>query len=241
MASIRDVFGGVLAKLGVHDLSVVSTRELAPRFVLLELQGESLKGTSCAAGDKLQLMVGQGARTYSPFAFDGERGTLSLLAFVHGDAPGSLWAKGARADDKIRVFGPRGSIAFSGLPSPVVLFGDETSFGCARALLDAQADTGTSGSSFVFETGELAAATTALAQVGIERAQLVPRRTDDAHLQEVEQRLAAALALSPHASLVLTGRAPAIQRLRTSLKARGLTMPKTKAKAYWAPGKRGLD
>jgi len=235
MASVRDMFGGVLAKLGVHDLAVVSTRELAPRFRLFELYGETLKGTSCAAGDKLQLMVGQGARTYSPFAFDRERGTLSVLVFVHGDAPGSAWGRGARVDDKIRVFGPRGSIGFSGLAQPIVLFGDETSFGAARALLDAKPD----GSSFVFETGEPDVATAVLAQVGIEGAQLVLRRADDTHLDEVEQRLADALLCTPRASLVLTGRAPAIQRLRTGLKARSLSA--NKSKAYWAPGKRGLD
>jgi hypothetical protein len=67
----------------------------------------------------------------------------------------------------------------------------------------------------------------------------VLRRADDTHLPEVEQRLADALARTPRASLVLTGRAPAIQRLRTGLKARSLSAHKSKA--YWAPGKRGLD
>jgi hypothetical protein len=46
-------------------------------------------------------------------------------------------------------------------------------------------------------------------------------------------------ARTPRASIVLTGRAPAIQQLRAALKARSLSTHKTKA--YWAPGKRGLD
>lgn len=235
MASVRDVVGGVLAKLKVHDVQVVATRELAPRFRLFELHSKSLKGAPWSPGDKLQLLLDAGARTYTPFAFDAERGTLSVLVFVHGDTPGSTWGRDAKESDALRVFGPRGSIALASLDAPVVFFGDETSFGCARALLDTHA----SNTSFVFEVAEPDVATKVLGELGITGAQLVTRRDDDGHLVELERHLSDLAARTPRASIVLTGRAPAIQQLRSGLKARSLSTHKTKA--YWAPGKRGLD
>lgn len=238
MASVREVFGGVLAKFSFHELEILSARELAPRFRLFELHGETLKGTSCAAGDKLQLMLGGATRTYTPFAFDPERGSLSVLAFVHGDSPGSRWGRAARVADKLRVFGPRGSIALAALAQPTLLFGDETSFGVARALLDALPDA-KGASTFVFEVAETNEASRVLAQLGVEGAQIFTRRADDSHLREVAENIADALGRMPGASVVLTGRAPAIQGLQRALKARSL--PVDKSKAYWAPGKRGLD
>lgn len=235
MASVRDVVGGVLAKLKVHDVQVVATRDLAPRFRLFELHSKSLRGAPWSPGDKLQLLLDGGARTYTPFAFDSERGTLSVLVFVHGDTPGSVWGREAKESDALRVFGPRGSIALASLDAPVVFFGDETSFGCARALLD----THKSGGSFVFEVAEPDIAAQVLGELGIKGAQLVKRREGDGHLVDIERHLSDLAARTPRTSIVLTGRAPAIQQLRTALKARSLSTHKTKA--YWAPGKRGLD
>ncbi|WP_293551315.1 hypothetical protein [Parvibaculum sp.] len=40
---------------------------------------------------------------------------------------------------------------------------------------------------------------------------------------------------------MLTGTSLSIQRLSKALKARGFTSGQIKAKAYWAPGKTGLD
>lgn len=233
MTTVREVFGEVLAKFLFRQLEIMKVRELAPRFRLFELQGDTLKGASCAPGDKLQVMLGMDARTYTPFAFDGERGTLSLLAFVHGESIGATWARDAKQRDKVRVFGPRGSIALASLAKPVVLFGDETSLGVARALQDSS-----SGSAFVFETDQPDAASV-LEQLGILGAHLVRKQADDSHLPDVEQRLADALARTPRSSLVLTGRAAAIQRLRSALKERSLSAHKSKP--YWALGKRGLD
>ncbi|KGB24904.1 hypothetical protein ApDm4_1195 [Acetobacter pomorum] len=43
------------------------------------------------------------------------------------------------------------------------------------------------------------------------------------------------------AVFVLTGNASTIQRLRQNLKSRGVPPTRLIAKAYWAPGKTGLD
>jgi NADPH-dependent ferric siderophore reductase len=232
--SARDLLDDVLAKLLLRELKISSVRDVSPGFRLLELHGPTLVGAKWSPGDKLQILLSTGSRTYTPFAFDRKTGTLSLLVFVHGDTPGASWGRNARFGDKVRVFGPRGSINLQELASPVTLFGDETSFAVAKALRDSRQ----SGCAFVFEVGEPAIATEVLTALGIEGAHLVVRRDQDAHLVEVEERLAREAARAS-ASLVLTGRAPAIQKLRGGLKTRRLTVQESKA--YWAPGKRGLD
>jgi NADPH-dependent ferric siderophore reductase len=43
------------------------------------------------------------------------------------------------------------------------------------------------------------------------------------------------------ASFILTGKATSIQRLQRALKAQGVPRSRLLTKAYWAPGKTGLD
>lgn len=43
------------------------------------------------------------------------------------------------------------------------------------------------------------------------------------------------------AQLVLTGKASSIQRVSRALKAAGVASSRMRTKAYWAPGKTGLD
>ena len=51
----------------------------------------------------------------------------------------------------------------------------------------------------------------------------------------------ATIARSPGADLVLTGNARTIQALRADLKQAPAVHAKQRVKAYWSPGKRGLD
>lgn len=78
-----------------------------------------------------------------------------------------------------------------------------------------------------------------LAQVGLDDAALVARSGDDAHLEEMKATLPALVAAG--ASFVLTGRAETVQQLRQSLKQQAVPATRVATKAYWAPGKAGLD
>jgi len=236
MPTVKEVFGEVLGKLRIRELTVSAAREVAPRFRRIDLSGTTLRGASFEPGNKLQIMLRGGTRTYSPFAFDAERGALSLLVYVHGSSPGAAWAERVSEGERVRVFGPRASLALRSLRAPVVLFGDESSFGVARALAEASA----TPSACVFEVSRPADSALALEHLALAQDGLVSRRDDDAHLSEVAERLRGLLARDPAASLVLTGRAAAIQRLRAALKGPS-TGREQKTKAYWALGKRGLD
>ena len=90
----------------------------------------------------------------------------------------------------------------------------------------------------MFEVSNVAEATDALAALGL-KGDLVERTANDAHLDEVDALLRARDG-AEGGTLVLTGKAQSIQGIRTRLRARP-AFARQRSKAYWAPGKRGLD
>ncbi len=179
---------------------------------------------------------GLSARTCTPMSWDADSGTTRLLTFAHGDGPGSRWANGLREGDSCQFFGPRRSLDLSGLHLPVVLFGDETSFGLAVAIRDTpQAD----GAMHVFEVSDVSESWPVLEAIGLGQATLIERSADDAHLAAAEAEVLRFAASGAH--FVLTGKASSIQRVSRALRAAGVASSRVKTKAYWAPGKVGLD
>ena len=179
---------------------------------------------------------GLSARTYTPMSWDADSGRTRMLTFAHGDGPGSRWASGLREGDTCQFFGPRRSLDLSGLESPVVLFGDETSFGLAAALRDSPQG---AGAIHVFEASDVAESRPVLEAIGLGQATLIERIADDAHLAAAEAEVLRLAASGAH--FVLTGKASSIQRVSRALKAVGVASSRVKTKAYWAQGKIGLD
>jgi NADPH-dependent ferric siderophore reductase len=216
---------------------VAAVERLSPRFRRIRLEGEALRDVLWAPGQKIQVALGTGlaARTYTPVSWDVTRGTTQLLAFSHGEGPGSRWAAGLSAGDGCQFFGPRRSLDFTDRPGPWVLFGDETSFAVALACRMALG----SGFRCVFEVSDIAEARTVLDAVGLGDATLIGRLAGDDHLAAAVDALSHAGGATAY--FALTGRAPAIQRVTQALKDRGVAASRRKAKAYWAPGKTGLD
>ncbi len=222
----------------MRSARVAAVETLAPQFRLLHLEGDALRDVAWTTGQKVQVSIGSGlgARTYTPMSWNAGAGSTRLLAFTHGDGPGSRWASGLRAGEGCQFFGPRRSLDLSGLDTLVVLFGDETSFGLAVALRQGAL---AAGATEVFEVSDVAAARPVLEAVGLGKATLIERIADDAHLGDVEAELLRYAARGAH--FVLTGKASSIQRVGRALKAAGVVGSRVRAKAYWAPGKVGLD
>lgn len=217
---------------------VANVETLSPHFRLIDLEGEALKSVAWTVGQKIQISMGSGltARTYTPMSWDANIGRTRMLAFAHGEGPGSRWAGGLREGDRCEFFGPRRSLDLSGLESPVVLFGDETSFGLAAALRDSpQAD----GTTYVFEASDIEESWPVLEAMGLGRATLIERIAADVHLASVEAEVSRLAASGAH--FLLTGKASSIQRISRALKAVGVISSRMKTKAYWAQGKSGLD
>ncbi|QIG78562.1 siderophore-interacting protein [Stakelama tenebrarum] len=217
---------------------VVAVEPLSPHFRLIDLEGDALKDVTWALGQKVQVAMGSGlaARTYTPMSWDADRGATRLLAFAHGDGPGSRWTTGLQVGDTCQFFGPRRSLDLSGLGRPVMLFGDETSFGLAASLRESPQG---GDARFVFEVSDAGESRPVLAAFGLGDAIVVERAADDTHLAEAEDRLVGHVAAG--GDFILTGKAPSIQRVSRALKAAGIGSARLKAKAYWAPGKTGLD
>ena len=226
----------MLGQFFLDSATVTRVREPAPRFRWVELEGASLRGKPCEPGDKVQVFLPEaGMRTYTPLAWDAQKGTTSFLVYLHGTGPGAEWGRRVSVGDTVRFFGPRHSLKLGEGNGPVVLFGDETSFGVAWSLR-------TDGKREVlpvFEVSRREDAAPMLRELGLEGTDL-ERQAADAHLGEAHERLRAALARAPHASLVMTGRAQSIQALKARFKT-GAPAASGKNKAYWSVGKTGLD
>lgn len=217
---------------------VTRVQAVSPHFRILDLEGNALRGIAWSAGQKIQVAIGSGlsARTFTPMSWDGVHGRTRLLVFAHGDGPGSLWASGVREGDICQFFGPRRSLDLSELAPPVVLFGDETSFGLAVALRENREGT---SATCVFETSDVQEARPVLEAMGLSESILIARAAGDSHLATVEAKMLHLAASGAH--VILTGKASSIQRLSKALKADGVVSSRIKSKAYWALGKAGLD
>ncbi|MDE1147939.1 MAG: siderophore-interacting protein [Azospirillaceae bacterium] len=225
---------------------VAAVESLSPYFRRVRLEGEELVDAAWEQGQKIQVAMGTGlsARTYTPISWDNDRGATDLLIFTHGDGPGSRWASRLRAGAACQFMGPRRSLdlvgfgtplTLFGFGTPLTLFGDETSFALAVSL---RATLG-GGLNSVFEVSDKVEAQSVLDAVGLGGAALVERRPDDGHL---EAATAALWRFADHgARFVLTGKAQSIQQANRALRAGGVAPSRIKAKAYWAPGKTGLD
>jgi ferric-chelate reductase (NADPH) len=231
---------GALSKLFTRSATVREARTVAENFRLLTLSGPALQNVSWIPGQKVQLMLGGWVqRTYTPLSWDSESGVTRLLAYAHGAFPGSDWSRSLAAGEACSIFGPRGSLDLNALGRPAVLFGDETSFGLAYALrhTPSRAD----AVHILLEVTSLEVAQTALDATGVAGCQLVQRRADDSHLAEVEQIAAGLQQQHCPESWVLSGKAPSIQRLTRRLRELDVQRRRIQTKAYWAPGKVGLD
>lgn len=226
-------------RLLLRNTRVAAVQRVSKRFRLIDLEGEALKGAAWAPGHKLQVKVAGPftARTFTPIVFDAEGGRTRMLGYAHGAGPGSDWLRRVQVGDACQVFGPHRSLALGDLTGPVVLHGDETSFGLAAAVVAAMA--GREGPRCVFEVEFRAESTLALQALGVATAVLVERRDEALRMQAASELWSQC---SGDGTLfVLTGRAQSIQQARQALKARGVTGSRIVSKAYWAPGKTGMD
>lgn len=232
--------GGWLVRRLYRPSTVVRVEEPAEGYRALTLGGESLKGVAWAPGQKIQIATGGGSnRAYTPMLWDTARGEARILAFLHSEGPGSRWASRTKVGDACLFTGPRRSLELGGLGARAFLFGDETSVGLAVALRNAVSPSDTV--SCLFEVSSIPASQRAWQAFGSGDATFVQRRDGDGHLGEVESHTRRIFASGPPSGFVLTGKVSSIQRVRGLLRALGVETSRLRVKAYWAPGKTGLD
>jgi ferric-chelate reductase (NADPH) len=230
---IRKVF----LKLFMREARVGEHRRLSEHFHSLQLEGPALREVAWTAGEKIQISLGGtfATRTYTPTEWDATKGQTHILAYAHGEGPGSDWVRSARVGDRFHLFGPRPSVDVEQMPGGTVLFGDETSLGLALALSAQHRD---NPPRLVFEVNSASETARVLDEIGLPNAQVIERDAEDGHFERVVQALEGA---SARGTIVLTGKAQSIQHVRKRLKLGESVKRPIVARAYWAPGKRGLD
>jgi NADPH-dependent ferric siderophore reductase len=235
MASAKALLGKVFGSLVFRTGKVTRLTQLSPRYLSVRVEGEGLRGASYEPGDKVQAYIEDvGMRTYSPIDWDAAKGAFELVVFLHGaSTPGVTWARGLGEGTTVSVLGPRRSLRAT-RAAPIVLFGDETSVGVVRAL----GLTSPGSLRVVLEATDAPETSSVLHDAGI-RAEVVARAAGDAHVAAVVSALTRELQASPGAELLLTGAAPSIQAVQRALKAQQIRPSATRA--YWSPGKVGLD
>lgn len=231
--TLKETLSGLI-KPFLRSTRVAGARFVAERFRLIELAGGDLTGLRASPGDKLQVLVQGEFRTYSPFAVDASAASMSLLAFTHDQGPGARWARAVEAGAPLHVFGPRGSLPLGSVGDGAVFVGDETSLGVARSLTETARP-----EAIVLEVEDVVDARAAADAIGLEGVHFIERSSADAHVEALVMEVIARARADR--ALVLSGRAQTIQAVRAALKREGVHFAAQHNKAYWAPGKRGLD
>lgn len=227
-------------KLFTRPANVLKTEDVGRSFRVITLGGDALRNVQWTPGDKLQIQLGGWVqRTYTPMEWDAENGITRILAYTHGDGPGANWARSLRTSEGCIVFGPRKSIDLTRPRfSDSVLFGDETSFGLAAARVHA---TSTERTHLFFEASSMAESKAVLARLGLGESIVHERADDNAQRLALAEGMKVVLEANPAASVVLSGKAGSIQYMRQMLKQWNIGSSRIQARAYWAPGKKGLE
>lgn len=221
----------------MRHASVTACETIADRFRLITLEGPALKACAWIPGHKIHIAIGSAfaTRTYTPIEWDAVRGSTRILGYAHGEGPASAWLAGLKPGDACDIFGPRRSLDVANGAGPLAILGDESSIGLAHAFHQDRA-----GAVMCrFEVDDVEASVRITAHLGLGDVALFGREAGDAHIEAMEAALPPLVATG--ATFVLTGKAFTIQRLRRALKRQAVPAGRIVAKAYWAPGKTGLD
>ena len=238
MSVLTETLADLASNALLRTTRVTQVNHLSPEFVQVELQADAFRAGAWAPGTKLQMRPRRGTllfRTYTPIRWDPDRGVTELIAFTHGEGPAADWFRQVAVDDVCEVFGPRKSIELNRLSERVVFIGDESSVGLACALRTVNARGG-----YVFEATDPAALRKALSDLQFaDGCQVVARTPDRSELLEHARRSAEGTA--DVFDLVVTGDAGTVHSLRRDSRGWPHGPRRVVGKAYWAPGRTGLD
>ncbi len=240
MPTLSRMLSRTVEKLMFDPVTITGIEDVGENFRLLSMQGIGLHDVEWIPGQTVQILIGNlTKRAYTPMSLDADAGSASFLFYLHGKGPGSEWAASAQTGNICQVMRPKNSIDFTSINEPTLFFGDETSLAAAQALHECRRQNG--ASRYVFEASAPAEAEVILRRLGVTQASLVQKRNDHSHLPEVISTLVRQAAYIHSPQWIFTGQARSIQGIQKGLKEAGISLLGSKVKAYWSPGKTGLD
>jgi len=241
MSKIKKTLLGLLGDKILEPAQVKSVEVVSEHFRLITLESPAFRQSLWKPGEKIQINTGEwNVRTYTPLSIDNGKGRLKILAFIHGNGPGSQWASQVKSCDTCQFLGPRSSLNLSENPQSLFLFGDETSLAVAATFKEHLGNQ--AYYHFMFEVSDAVECGTVCERLGIlEYSTFITKTPEGSHLAVVCREIQSATRTARPTQLVLTGNAKSIQTLRTQLREEGAPPLPMKAKAYWALGKEGID
>lgn len=223
MSSIKGKLVRLFSHVALERATVVSAEPIGGfQRLLLRTNVRAIP-----AGTKVQLLLpSDDVRTYSPIASpDG----MLLLGWLHASGPGARWMANAQPGDVLPFVGPQRSLQLDA--GPVVLVGDETSVAVAASFAVERP-----GQAYaIIQSQGLGDVREAATSVGLSQIDVLKRGDTAATVEAVKARLAQ----TPNAAVALTGGSELIVAVRDALRRAGVR--NLKSKAYWIPGRTGLD
>ncbi|APR87331.1 Iron-chelator utilization protein [Minicystis rosea] len=220
---------------------VTDVVDLAPGLRRVRFAGDALRGVSFLPGQEVEFRVSDRAfRHYTPSRFDAARGEMEIVFFLHGDGPGTTWARKLAPNDHANVLGPGGRFALHDTAEIHVFLGDETTLGLFAVM--AQAAKGRVLGAVEIDAQRVGGATDeqrwpALVGLDLPAVERTCEARGDVLLRWIEEQRA----LPPEGvCFYLAGHTGSIVRMRDHLLQRGWSRRSIRTKAYWADGKRGL-
>jgi NADPH-dependent ferric siderophore reductase len=240
MPTLSAYLSSTVEKLLFRPMRVLESEIVGGQFRLVRVQGEAFEGVAWTPGQAVQFYVGSFTkRSYTPMDVDADAGSARFLFHLHGGGPAAKWAETLQVGDTCQVMRPKDSLDFKSIQGDAIFFGDDTSFAAAHALQSCSQN-GT-GQSYFIEVCDLDAAKAVASRLELEKAILIQQTSDDAHLAAVLERLAEGAAELQLPQWVFTGKARSIQTLQKSLKTKGIALGRSQVRAYWSPGKTGME
>jgi ferric-chelate reductase (NADPH) len=240
MPALSSFLSNAIEKLLFRPVKVVECELLGGQFRLVRLQGEGFKGIKWIPGQAVQFFLGNlTKRAYTPMDVNADAGSALFLFHLHGSGPGSSWAAALRAGDLCQVMRPKDSLDFTNIYQDTIFFGDDTSLAAAQALQGCHRKA--LGRRSVLEVDSKDAAHSVVSRLALDGLTLIQKEKDDAHLDKVLAKLVEHEQAFRSPQWVFTGQALSIQTVRKKLKAKGIEPARSKVRAYWSPGKTGMD
>jgi ferric-chelate reductase (NADPH) len=254
MSTLSNILSSAVENLLFHPVAITHVETIGGRFRRVRLQGDVFKGVKWVPGQAVQFYLGNlTKRAYTPMEMQPDGGTAEFLIYMHGGGPGSTWAAGLKARDVCKVMRPKDSLDFTNFEGDAIFFGDETSMAAAYALQScARAD---ARHQCVLEVTSAAEAKSVVESLRLRDVTLYQRTGEGEHLDGVVISLAQSASRDLVGSddpdktdkyrrvsrWIFTGQAQSIQRVQKGLRGLGVEVRNSKARAYWSPGKTGMD
>jgi len=216
MSPMPQFVTSAVTKMLFRSAVVSEVVPLSGHFRLIQLEGDELKEVAWVPGQKIQVHLGDLlCRTYTPIEWNSVEGWTRIVAFLHGNGPGSEWASSVRPGTLCQFIGPRSSLDFSANKGQTIFFGDETSIGAAVAH---QRNSNYAEWIYFLEVSSLPESLEVVERFGLKDAKLIAKVPGAQHLLEVERLMMEANTVAPASHWIFTGNAQSIQEVKKVLR-----------------------